>query len=136
MIGESGAFATSRVRARLPSNAGDAWTARRPSPTSTLGWCPAFSTREVIVRALEHRQAGESRERAAAATADGQLDPELVKRWEKRFGLIDGHLVAIDPPLMAFPTRPATSMLAAPAGSRSPDLQQEDQWARSPPSRP
>jgi len=94
-------------------------------------------SREVIVRALEHRQAGESRERAAAAaTADGQLDPELVKRWEKRFGLIDGHLVAIDPPLMAFPTRPATSMLAAPAGSRSPDLQQEDQWARSPPSRP
>ncbi len=91
-------------------------------------------SRDVIARALTARQHGLSREAAAAAcTADRQVDPALVKRWEFRFWLIEGGLVEVVPPMTPSrgPSQPA--ILAASAGSRSPDLQQEDPWARSPP---
>jgi hypothetical protein len=90
--------------------------------------------RDVILRGLTRRQAGDTWERAAAtSTADGQLDPSTLKRWSRRFQLNDGKLAAAPPPAVHF-SRPATdAILGAPAGSRSPKPSQEDPWARSPP---
>lgn len=94
-------------------------------------------SREVIARALARRLAGDSRERAAvAATADGQLDPGAVKRWEKRLRLVDGILIAIHPPVARLSAEPAMPMLAEPVGHRRPDPQHRDQWERSPPTQP
>jgi hypothetical protein len=88
----------------------------------------------VIVDGLTRRQAGDTWERAAAAsTADGQLDPSTLKRWSQRFQLTAGALVTIPPPATHFSGPPVEAILGAPAGSRSQKPSQEDPWARSPP---
>ena len=90
--------------------------------------------RAVIVNGLTRRCMGDRWERAAAvSTADGQLDPSTLKRWSRRFRLVDESLVVIPPPAMHFSRPPADAILGAPAGSRSPRPSQEDPWARSPP---
>jgi hypothetical protein len=90
--------------------------------------------RAVIVAGLRRREAGDTWERAAAAsTADGQLDPSNLMRWSRRFQLDGGDLIAIPPPAAHFSRSPADAILSAPAGSRSPKPSQEDPWARSPP---
>jgi hypothetical protein len=51
-------------------------------------------SRAVIADALIRRQAGETWEQAAATcTADGQVDPSVLKRWHQRFRVVDGCLV-------------------------------------------
>ena len=90
--------------------------------------------RAVIANGLLRRQAGDTWERAAAAsTADGQLDPTTLKRWARRFQLDGERPVAVPPPAAHFSRPPPSAILAAPAGSRSPKPSQEDPWARSPP---
>ena len=94
-------------------------------------------SRAVIAAALGHRLAGQTWERAAArCTADGQLDPSVLKRWQHRFDLVEGGLVEKRPPSAPCSSKPWSEILLAPVGSRSPDLLREDHWARSPPSQP
>lgn len=94
-------------------------------------------SRAVITGGLEHREAGKTWERAAAAsTADGQLDPTVLKRWHRRFHVDNHCLVAKPPPVAPFRGQAQRAMLVSPVGSRSPDLSQEDHWAGSPPPQP
>ena len=60
-------------------------------------------SRAVITGGLEHREASKTWERAAAAsTADGQLDPTVLKRWHRRFRVDSDCLVAKRPPVAPF----------------------------------
>lgn len=94
-------------------------------------------SRTVIISGLSNRLAGASWERAAAqCTGDGQLDPSVLKRWDRNFVLMDGGLVEKRPPGAPFYSTPFGGILLAPVGSWSPDLPQEDHWARSPPQQP
>ena len=94
-------------------------------------------SRQVIEAALTSRLNGATWERAAAAcTADGQVDSSVVKRWHRRFELVEGCLVERKPPSVPFATRPGGEMLPLPVGSWSPDPKREDHWARSPPPQP
>lgn len=57
-----------------------------------------LSSFAVITSALASRLAGATWESAAAqCTADGQVDPTAVKRWQRRFQLIDGCLIEKQP---------------------------------------
>jgi len=90
--------------------------------------------RAVIVAGLSRRQAGDTWERAAAAsTADGQVDPSTLKRWSRHFELTAGELVAVPPPAMHFSRPLADEILGSPVGSRRSKPSQEDPWARDPP---
>ena len=94
-------------------------------------------SREVISSALARRLGGATWERAAAScTADGQVDPSLVKRWQSRFAVVDGCLVEKQPPSAHFSVTQGSEILLVPVGSWSPDPQREDHWARSPPTQP
>ncbi len=94
-------------------------------------------SRAVIISALSNRLAGATWEKAAAlCTAEGQVDPSVLKRWQCRFVLIDGSLVENRPPGAPFSSLMFSEILQAPVGSWSPDLPQEDHWARSPPQQP
>lgn len=51
-------------------------------------------SRAVITDALRHRFNGQTWDRAAAlCTTDGQVDPSDVKRWQRRFDVVEGGLV-------------------------------------------
>jgi len=94
-------------------------------------------SRAVISSALASRLGGATWDRAAAScTAEGQVDPSVVKRWQRRFGLTDGCLVEKQPPNTHFSVKPGSEILVAPVGSWSPDPLREDHWARSPPQQP
>ena len=94
-------------------------------------------SRSVITLALVRRRAGVSWESCAeSCTAEGQVDSSVVKRWASRFYVVEGQLVDAHQPVVPFRLALTTAMLASPAGSRSPDPQQEDQWERSPPTQP
>jgi hypothetical protein len=90
--------------------------------------------RAVIVGGLRRRRAGQTWERAAAAsTANGQLDASTLKRWHRRFRADGESLVAVQPPVVHYQPPLAAAILGVPAASRSPKPSQEDPWARSPP---
>jgi hypothetical protein len=90
--------------------------------------------RAVIVAGMNRRQAGDTWERAAAAsTADGQLDPSTLKRWSRHFELTAGELVVVSPPAEHFSRALGDATLGSPVGSRSSKPSQEDPWARDPP---
>ena len=94
-------------------------------------------SRAVIRSALARRLDGATWERVGAScTADGQVDPSLAKRWQRRFAVVDGCLVEKQPPSVHFSARPGSEILLAPVGSWSPDPLREDHWARSPPPQP
>jgi hypothetical protein len=94
-------------------------------------------SREVITDALKRRREGVTWEATATAvTADGELDASVVKHWHRQFQL-DGEVLArADPPVALLRLPVAAPILGEPAADRSPDLPQEDPWARSPPSQP
>lgn len=90
--------------------------------------------RMVIMTGLRRRQAGDTWDQAASAcTADGQLDLSTLKRWCRRFELEEPAATTVPPPAALFPRPPVQVILSSPAGSRSREPSQEDQWARSPP---
>src|SRR5260370_39712665 len=72
---------------------------------------------------------------AALCTADGRVDPSVVKRWHRRFVVGEGLLVEKPPSTHCSPG-PAGEILVSPVGSLSPDLQREDPRVRSPPQQP
>ncbi len=88
----------------------------------------------VIAAALSSRQRGASWEQAAAlSSADGRLEVSTLKRWQRRFQVLDGRLWEKLPPAAPFPLAHVCAILGRPAGSRGPEPLQEDRWARSPP---
>src|SRR5579872_3734828 len=94
-------------------------------------------SRQVIVVALAARLSGATWEASAAScTADGQVDSSVLKRWQRRFELVEGRLVEKKPPDAPFPPGPVRETLPAPVGSWGPDPKREDHWARSPPPQP
>jgi hypothetical protein len=118
---------------RVCQGCGKAWTAFDPEVV------PYFRhARSVITRALTERGDGQSWEKCAeACTEDGQVDPSTVKRWSRRFQLVEGGLLRrVAQPRVLFRPAARTAILSAPAGSRSPDPQQEDPWERAPPTEP
>jgi hypothetical protein len=93
-------------------------------------------SRSVIIAALTSHRSGATWERAAAlCTADGQVDPSVVKRWHRHFVVGEG-LLAEKPPSTHCSPGPVGEILLSPVGSWSPDLRSEDHWARSPPRQP
>lgn len=94
-------------------------------------------SRSVIKRGLKKREAGATWARAAAAcTWDGQLEPSLLRRWQKRFRVEAEELLEIDPPAADTCDESSSAMLMQPAERRVPEPTQEDQWARGPPMQP
>jgi len=90
----------------------------------------------VITTALNLRESGLTRAAAAArCTADGQVDPAVVRRWERRFTMDKGRLHEIQP-TTSFRRAQVPAILALPAENRSSDPPHEDHWAHSPPLQP
>ena len=84
--------------------------------------------RSVITTALERRAGGWSWERCAwACTADGLVAASVVRRWDKSFENGGGH----DQRGTPFSTGSGAAKLGEPAGIRSFEPQQQEQWARS-----
>ena len=86
--------------------------------------------RSVITTVLERREHGWSWERCAeACTSDGLVAASVVRRWHRCFGNGGGP----DQRSTPFSTGSEAARPSEPAGIRSFEPQQQQQWARSPP---